>query len=115
VRRPALKEMAIAVLCHPFRAFEVAFPSAPCPLGLLQWIDVQHYSRHLSPIRAFSIGIKEAKIGDEVFLVITSEHVSLRSLIVNGRIERRLVHGRLYSYGWLIKAVLNWTISARRR
>src|SRR5260370_42195368 len=107
--------MAIAVLCHPLRALEVALPGAPRPVGLLRWIDVQHYSRHLGPIRALGVGIEEPEIGDQVFLVVTSENVSLRSLIINGRIEGRLAHVRLYSSGWLIKAVLNWTISAWRR
>jgi hypothetical protein len=84
--------MAIAVLCYPPRTFEVTLPGAARPLGLLRWIDVQHYSRHLGPIRALSVGIKEAKIGDQVFLVITSESVSLRDLVGDRRIKRRLAH-----------------------
>jgi hypothetical protein len=106
--------MAITVLRHPLRALEVALPGTPRALVLLQWIDVQHYSCHLGPIRALGVGVEEPEIGDQVFLVVSSENVSLRSLIINGRIEGRLAHVRLYSLGWLIKAVLNWTISAWR-
>jgi hypothetical protein len=97
VRRAALEKMAIAVLCHPLRALEVALPGAPRSFGFLRWIDVQHYARHLGPIRSLSVGIEEAEIGDQVLLVVSSENVSLRSLIINGRVEGRIAHIRLYS------------------
>src|SRR5258708_18674638 len=86
VRRAALEKMAIAMLRHPLRPFEVTLPGAPCPLGFLRWIDVQHYARHLGPIRALGVGVEEAEIGDQVFLVVSTENVSLGSLVVNGRI-----------------------------
>src|SRR5262245_21444740 len=96
--------MAIAVLCHPLRTFEVALPGASRAPGLLRWIDVQHDARHFGPICALNIGIEEAKIGDEMLLVITSENIRLRSLIINGRIEGRFAHVQRYSLAWPIKA-----------
>src|SRR5262245_29216136 len=92
VRRAALEKMAIAVLCHPLRALEVALPGAPRPVGLLRWIDVQHYARHLGPIRTLGVGVEEPEIGDQVLLVITGENVSLGDLVGDERIKQRLAH-----------------------
>jgi hypothetical protein len=94
VRRAALEKMAIAVFCHPLRALEVALPGAPRPVRLLRWIDVQHYSRHLGPIRALSVGIEEAEIGDQVFLVVI---LALRMCLTAGGLTARRDWGLLFS------------------
>ena len=94
MRRPALEKMTIAVLRHPLRAFEVALPGAPRPLGLLRWIDVQHDTRHLGPIGALSVGIEEAEIGDHVFLVVI---LALRMCLMAGGLIAKRDWGLLFS------------------
>lgn len=49
VRRPAAKQMPVAVLGHPAGASEVCFPGAPGAFGLAVWIEVQHDPCDLGP------------------------------------------------------------------
>ncbi len=94
MRQAALEKMAIAMLCHPLRALEVALPGAPRPVGLLRWIDVQHYARRLGPIRALGVGVEEAEIGDQVFLVVI---LALRMCLMAGGLTARRDWGLLFS------------------
>lgn len=52
VRRPAAKQMPVAVLGHPAGASEVCFPGAPGAFGLAVWIEVQHDPCDLGPVGA---------------------------------------------------------------
>src|SRR6202521_4741477 len=82
--------MTVAVLCHPFGTGQMTLPGAPGAVMFTRRIDVQHDARHFGPICAIGFGIKKAQIGDEMFVVVAGQLVSVRSLVGNRRIERRL-------------------------
>jgi hypothetical protein len=87
----AFKQMPVAMLGHPYCAREMTLPGAPCPLGFTGWIDVQHDSRHFRPIGAFSVGIKQAQIRHEMFVVVI---LALRKCLNAGGLAARLDYGR---------------------
>jgi hypothetical protein len=86
--RTTPEKVFVAVLRHPFGARQVALPGAARPLGVLGGVDVQDDPRHLGPVGAFCVGIEETEIRDEMLTVVSSEIVSLWSLLGYGRIER---------------------------
>jgi hypothetical protein len=92
LRRTAFEQIPVPVLGHPFGAREVALENAPRSFGLTGGIDVQDDPSHLCPVGAFGVGIEQAQIGDEMFVVITGQIASRRGLVSNRWIERRLGH-----------------------
>jgi hypothetical protein len=92
IRRAAPKKVPIAVFGHPFGACQVALPSSSRPIGLDGRIDMQHNSRHLSPIHALGLRIEEAKVSAEEMVIVISDNISVRSLIGNRWIGRWLGH-----------------------
>ena len=72
---------------------------------------MQHDSRHLGPIRALGLGIEEAQISDEMFVIVISQTVSVRSLVGNRWIERRLGHDHSAS---IFNTSLPWRAKTQR-
>lgn len=93
MRRPAAKQMPVAVLGHPASASEVCLPGAPGALGLVIRIEVEHDPRDLGPVGAVLFGVEQAEISDQVLLVIAGQDRRGRRVIGDIRIERRLLHG----------------------
>src|ERR1700674_3605162 len=81
--------MTVAVLCHPFGTGHMTLPGAPGAFMFTRRIDVEHDARNFGPIGAIGFGIKKTQIGDEMFVVVAGQFVSMRSLVGNRRIERR--------------------------
>jgi hypothetical protein len=71
------------VLGHPLGASQMALPGTPRALMFTRRIDVQYDARHFDPIGAIGFGIKKAQIGDEMFVVVAGQLVSVRSLVGN--------------------------------
>jgi hypothetical protein len=92
LRCTALEQVPVPALGHPFGAREVAFESAPRPFGLTRGIDVQDDPSHLCPVGTFGVGVEQAQIGDEMFVVITGQIASRWGLVSNRRIEWRPGH-----------------------
>jgi hypothetical protein len=88
--------MAIAMLGHPLGARQVAFEGALRPLGFMDRVNLEHDTRDIDPIRTFGIGIKEAEVGREVLLVVSSKNRGVGCLISYGRIEGRLTRSHKY-------------------
>jgi hypothetical protein len=85
----------------------MAVERPPRAIWLAFGITMQHYSRHLTPVRAVRIRVQQTQVGDEVFVVVrrqdrirrrgvselTATGISLRELaeqieaVVSGRIE----------------------------
>jgi hypothetical protein len=84
--------MAIAMLGHPLGARQVAFEGALRPLGFMDRVNLEHDTRDIDPIRTFGIGIKEAEVGREVLLIVSSKNLGVGCLISYGRIEGRRSH-----------------------
>jgi hypothetical protein len=76
----------------------MALPSAPRPLGFIEWIYVQDDARHFGPVRTFRVGIKQAQIGHEMFFVISGQIAGRGGLIGNRGIERWLGHNQARLY-----------------
>ena len=70
MRRPATRQMLVAVLGHPAGASEVCLPGAPGAVGLAVRIEVQHDPGDLGPVGAVRFGVEQAEIGDQVLFVI---------------------------------------------
>jgi hypothetical protein len=60
VRRPAAKQMPVAVLTHPAGASEMCLPCASGALGLAVRVKVQHDPRDLGPVGAILLGVQQA-------------------------------------------------------
>ena len=71
LRRTAFEQIPIPVLGHPFGAREVALENAPCSFGLTGGIDVQDDPSDFCLVRTCSVGIEQAQIGDEMFVIIS--------------------------------------------
>src|ERR1700745_1591435 len=89
LRSTASQQVSVPVFGHPFGAREMAFEGTPGPFGFAQWIDVQDDPRHFRPVRAFSVGIEQAQIGHEMFVVISGQIAGRGRLVGNPGIERR--------------------------
>ena len=70
MRSAVSEQIPIPVLGHPFRAREVTVEGTPRPFRFAGWIDVQDDPCDFRPIRTCGIGIEQAQIGDQMFLVI---------------------------------------------
>jgi hypothetical protein len=91
-RATASEQMLVAVLGHPFCAGEVTLDGTPGPFGFAGWIDVQDDPRDFRPVRTLRVGIEQAQISDEMFVVVTGQIARGGGLISDGGIERRLGH-----------------------
>src|SRR5262249_21803859 len=95
------QEIPVTVLGHPLGTCQVTLPGALGTLGLLCRIDAQHDPCYFGPVRALGIRIEEAEISDEMLLIVTSQDITLGSLVVYGWVGRRLAHVRRCSLDWL--------------
>ena len=84
------------MLGHPLGARQVAFEGSLRPLGFIVRVNLEHDTRDIDPIRTFGIGIKEAEVGREVLLVVSSKNRGVGCLISYGRIEGRLRRSHKY-------------------
>jgi hypothetical protein len=61
----------LLVLGHPSGACEVALEGASRPIGFTGGIDVQDDPSDFCLVRTCSVGIEQAQIGDEMFVIIS--------------------------------------------
>ena len=94
MRSAVSEQIPIPVLGHPFGACEVALEDAPRALGFMGGINMQHNSRHFGPVCTFGVGIEQAQIGDQMFLVII---LALRMCLTVGGLTARRDSGLLFS------------------
>ena len=100
------------MLGHPFGTCQMTLPGAPGARGFVRRIDVQNDPRYFGPLGALCIRIEEAQIGHEMFLVVTSQDITLRSLVVYRWIEWRRAHVRSCSVDWLDKPEFALSVTA---
>lgn len=74
VRSAASKQVRVTALRHPLGPSEVSFPSPSGTGRVAIRIDVQHNPGDLPPVRAVGLGVKQAKIGDKVLLIVAGEN-----------------------------------------
>jgi hypothetical protein len=91
VRRTTAKQMAVAMLGHPSRAGQMAFPGAPRAIGFPVRIDVQHDAGDFLPVGAITLGIEQSKIRDQVLFIKNTEQRGGRRLVGDIGIERRFL------------------------
>ena len=82
--------MTVSLLCHPFRAGQVAIERSSRTSRLKFRIKVEHKSGDLAPIRTLAVGIEQPQIGDDVLLVVGRQGRIGRRQIGNVRIKRWL-------------------------
>ena len=71
LRSTASEQIPVPVLGHPSGACEVALEGASRPIGFTGGIDVQDDPSDFCPVRTCSVGIEQAQIGDEMFVIIS--------------------------------------------
>ena len=87
-RRTAPEKVLVAMLGHPLGARQVTLPRVARPLGMFEGINVQDDPRYFGPIRTICVGIEQTEIRDEMLVVVSSQIVSLWSVVGYGRVER---------------------------
>lgn len=88
----SMQQMTIAVVRHPFRASKMGVERTASTFRFSHGIDVQDEARRLAPIGVIGLGVQQAQIGDNVFLVIHRQDGIIGSRICNIGIERRRWH-----------------------
>ncbi|KRQ98411.1 hypothetical protein CP49_10820 [Bradyrhizobium valentinum] len=85
----ATQQMAIAMICHPSGASQMALEGAARALRVAFGIDVKNDSCNFPPVRVVSISIQQPEIRDDVLLVIGRQHGIIRCQVRNIGIKRR--------------------------
>jgi hypothetical protein len=88
VGAPAAQQMAIAMICHPSGASQMALERFARALRIAFGIDVKNDSCNFPPVRLASVGIEQPEIGDDVLLVIGRQHGINRCQVRNIGIKR---------------------------
>src|SRR5450631_1430237 len=86
--------MSIAMLSHPFGAGQVAIESMSCTIRFTIRVNVQHDPGNLSPVGSGSVGVEQAKVRNNVLLIVHRQRRVGRRRIIDIGIERRLLHWR---------------------
>ncbi|KJC34194.1 hypothetical protein UB31_39000 [Bradyrhizobium sp. LTSP849] len=73
----------------------MAIERISCTSGFKFRINMENKPRHLAPIRALCVGIKQPQIGDDVLLVVCRQGRICRSHIGNVWIKRWFLHDSL--------------------
>jgi hypothetical protein len=100
IGRASAQKVFVPVLSQPSGPSQVAFPRATRALRVAGGVDMEHDARRLSPICPVGVCVEKAEISDEMFFIITSQHISIRSLIGDWRIERWFGHNSLSPCSW---------------
>ena len=74
VRRAASKQVTVAALGHPLGPSKVGLPSPSGASRVAVRIDVQHDSGDLTPVGPIGFSVEQAKIGDQVLLVVAGQN-----------------------------------------
>lgn len=75
------QELAIAGVTHPARPRHMRVPASSRPCPICCRITAEHDPRHLAPVGTCFLGIKEAKIGDMMEMVIRRQQQTVWCLI----------------------------------
>jgi hypothetical protein len=71
----------------------MAVEGPPGAIGFMFRINMQHYSRDVAPISACRIGVEQAQIRDDVFLIVNGQYGIGGRGVGDIGIKRRLLHG----------------------
>jgi hypothetical protein len=58
------------LLGHPLSALQMTQVCIPCTIRFSLWIDVQDYSRDISPISPLGLGLQKARVRHDMLFVI---------------------------------------------
>ena len=72
------------MLSHPFGAGEVAIESMSCTIRFTIRVNVQHDPRNLSPVGSGRVGVEQAKVRDNVLLIVHRQRRVGRVLVRHG-------------------------------
>jgi hypothetical protein len=74
----------------------MAVERSPCTSGFAVRINMQDNPSDFTPVRTFRVRVKQAKLGDEVFFVVSGQHEVGRSRIGDIGIKRERVSNYLF-------------------
>ena len=77
--RAAAKQIAIAVVCHPFCARQMTIKRTASSRRFVIRIDMQHDPSNFPPVGAVGLRIEKTSIRHQMLFIVAREHRIIRS------------------------------------